>query len=439
MTLATRLKLTAILCALLTIAVGEALFRAHNYQQKIYQQLNHSMQIQLSIDNLRSQLWLYEEYSDQLSLTELNAKQASLAFELSQDMQWNAKQQQVLDNLNRLNTNIRVLFNTQQTNTQQNSTNNAPKKERVSTSVRLLKVKYSMNIERMTEDMFRLHQLTIAQAKQTQQSLLISISMVILLLSAITTLWSSITLIRFKRGMKALNDGMRKLAAGDLESRIAYTMKDEFFEMSDNFNHMTSSLQKITVKKEQLKREVARQTEKLTAQQVKLTYLAEHDELTSIYNRRAFIKQIDIAIARGIRRDEKAALLFIDLDRFKIINDTLGHQVGDEVLITIAQRLTTHLRSSDFVGRLGGDEFVVWLDYIDDIYDIIAKVNQIIMLIEQPIIVNDKTLCVGASIGISQFPLHGNSSGSLVTAADTAMYMAKQNTDDHYCLFQNTN
>lgn len=434
MTLGTRLKLTAILCALLTLAVGEALFRAHNYQQKIYQQLNHSMQIQLNIDSLRSQLWLYEEYADKLSLTELNARQASLAFELSQNMHWNTKQQQVLDNLNRLNTNIRVLFNTQQV-----SKNGETPVERTSTSVRLLKVKYSMNIERMTEDMYRLHQLTISQAKQTQQSLLISISLVVLLLSAIATLWSSITLIRFKRGMKALNDGMRKLAAGDLESRIAYTMKDEFFEMSDNFNHMKSSLQKITVKKDQLTQEVARQTAKLTAQQAKLTYLAEHDELTSIYNRRAFIKQIEIAITRGIRRDDKAALLFIDLDRFKMINDTLGHQMGDEVLITIAQRLTSHLRSSDFVGRLGGDEFVVWLDYIEGVHDIIAKVNQIIMLIEQPITVNGETLSVGASIGISQFPLHGKSSGSLVTAADTAMYMAKQDVDNHYCLFQNIN
>lgn len=216
-------------------------------------------------------------------------------------------------------------------------------------------------------------------------------------------------------------------------------MKDEFFEMSDNFNHMKSSLQKITVKKDQLTQEVARQTAKLTAQQAKLTYLAEHDELTSIYNRRAFIKQIEIAITRGIRRDDKAALLFIDLDRFKMINDTLGHQMGDEVLITIAQRLTSHLRSSDFVGRLGGDEFVVWLDYIEGVHDIIAKVNQIIMLIEQPITVNGETLSVGASIGISQFPLHGKSSGSLVTAADTAMYMAKQDVDNHYCFFQNIN
>ena len=248
MTLATRLKLTAILCALLTIAVCQALFQAHTYQQKIYKQLNHSMQIQLSIDSLRSQLWLYEEYSDQLSLSELNIRQADLAVQLSKDIQWHTKQRRVLDNLNRLNANIRVLFNTQM----ESNTNHSLSEHQL-TSSRLLKAKYSMNIEKMTEDMYRLHKVTIAQAKQTQQSLLISVSLVVLLLSILVTMWSSMTLIRFKRGMKSLNDGMRTLANGDLESRVKYDMNDEFAEMSDNFNDMKASLQKITIKKEELK------------------------------------------------------------------------------------------------------------------------------------------------------------------------------------------
>ena len=431
MTLATRLKLTAILCALLTIAVCQALFQAHTYQQKIYKQLNHSMQIQLSIDSLRSQLWLYEEYSDQLSLSELNIRQADLAVQLSKDIQWHTKQRRVLDNLNRLNANIRVLFNTQM----QSNTNHSLSEDQL-TSSRLLKAKYSMNIEKMTEDMYRLHKVTIAQAKQTQQSLLISVSLVVLLLSILVTMWSSMTLIRFKRGMKSLNDGMRTLANGDLESRVKYDMNDEFAEMSDNFNDMKASLQKITIKKEELKLEVARQTQKLQEQQVKLTYLAEHDELTSIYNRRAFIKQIDSAIDRDSRRNEQAALLFIDLDKFKIINDTLGHQTGDEVLKQIALRLKAHLRSTDFVGRFGGDEFVIWLDNINNEQDIITKVKLILSVINQTIELNGNTLTVGASIGVSQYPLNGKNSNCLVTAADAAMYIAKHDSTQDYCLFQ---
>ena len=431
MTLATRLKLTAILCALLTIAVCQALFQAHTYQQKIYMQLNHSMQIQLSIDSLRSQLWIYEEYSDQLSLAELNNRQAHLAVELSRNMQWYPQQLQILDNLNRLNANIRALFNTQM----QSHSNHILPKDQL-TSSRLLKAKYSMNIEKMTEDMFRLHKVTIDQAKQAQQSLLIAISVVVLMLSILVTMWSSMTLLHFKRGMKSLNDGMQTLADGDLVSRVKYDMDDEFAEMSDNFNNMKASLQKITVKKDELKLEVARQTQKLQEQQVKLTYLAEHDELTSIYNRRAFIKQIDIAIDRDARRNEQAALLFIDLDKFKTINDTLGHQTGDEVLKEIALRLKSHLRSTDFVGRFGGDEFVIWLDYIGSEQDIISKVNKILSVIKQPIEIKGNLLTVGASIGISQFPLHGNNSSSLVTAADAAMYIAKHDLTHEYCLFQ---
>ncbi|MCT7942063.1 GGDEF domain-containing protein [Shewanella holmiensis] len=431
MTLATRLKLTAILCALLTIAVCQALYQAHSYQQKIYKQLNHSMQIQLSIDSLRSQLWLYEEYSDQLSLSELNNRQANLAIQLSKDIQWHPKQNQVLDNLNRLNANIRALFNTQM----YSNSNHSLSEDRL-TSSRLLKAKYSMNIEKMTEDMYRLHKVTIAQAKQTQQSLLLSASLVVLLLSILVTMWSSMTLIRFKRGMKSLNDGMRTLANGDLESRVKYDMNDEFAEMSDNFNDMKASLQKITIKKEELKLEVARQTQKLQEQQVKLTYLAEHDELTSIYNRRAFIKQIDSAIDRDSRRNEQAALLFIDLDKFKIINDTLGHQTGDEVLKQIALRLKAHLRSTDFVGRFGGDEFVIWLDNINNEQDIITKVKLILSVINQTIELNGNTLTVGASIGVSQYPLNGKNSNCLVTAADAAMYIAKHDSTQDYCLFQ---
>lgn len=163
--------------------------------------------------------------------------------------------------------------------------------------------------------------------------------------------------------------------------------------------------------------------------------MAEHDELTGIYNRRAFIKKIDNAIARDLRSDDQAALLFIDLNKFKQINDTLGHSVGDEVIVTLAQRLVNNLRVTDIVGRLGGDEFVVWLDLLAEPVNIDQKLTLLLNIIKQPIDIGPHTLQVGASIGISVFPKHGISSRELISAADTAMYQAKADNSIEYCYF----
>ncbi|MGI2169691.1 diguanylate cyclase domain-containing protein [Shewanella sp. MF05960] len=430
MMLSKRLKWTAILCSILTLIVGLSLIQVHNYQQKIYRQLNYSMKLQLSIDSLRSQLWLYQEYSDKQGLIELNNRQAELAAELSQDIDWDVQQKIIIQNINRLNTNVRVLINTQNTHHSKQLDDAVNP-----TAERLFKTKYSMIIEEMTEEMFSLHQLSIKQAKIKQQSLLWMVGAILLLLTTLITAWSFMTLIRFRNGLYSLNQGMEALASGDLTSRIVFSDDDELSALAGNFNNMKHSLTQITVKKDSLKQEVDRQTHKLIEQQDRLIFLAEHDELTGIYNRRAFIKKIDSAIARDLRSDDQAALLFIDLNKFKQINDTLGHSVGDEVIVTLAQRLMSNLRTTDIVGRLGGDEFVVWLDLIAEPIDIDQKLTQLLNLIKQPINIGPHTLEVGASIGVSVLPKHGLSSRELISAADTAMYQAKADNSIEYCYY----
>ncbi|GGB46624.1 diguanylate cyclase [Shewanella inventionis] len=430
MMLSKRLKLTAILCSMLTLIVGLSLIQVHNYQQQIYRQLNFSMKLQLSIDSLRSQLWLYQEYTDKQGLQELNNRQAELAAELSHDIDWDLQQKIIIQNLNRLNTNVRALINAQ------NNNHNAHVDESVKlTAERLFKAKYSMVIEEMTEEMFNLHQLSIKQAKIKQQSLLWLVGAILLLLAGLITVWSFMTLARFRSGLHSLNQGMEALASGDLTSRIVFSDDDELSALASNFNNMKYSLTQITVKKDSLKQEVDRQTRKLIEQQDRLVFLAEHDELTGIYNRRAFIKKIDNAIARDLRSDDQAALLFIDLNKFKQINDTLGHSVGDEVIVTLAQRLVNNLRVTDIVGRLGGDEFVVWLDLLAEPVNIDQKLTLLLNIIKQPIDIGPHTLQVGASIGISVFPKHGISSRELISAADTAMYQAKADNSIEYCYF----
>ncbi|MBB1320981.1 MULTISPECIES: diguanylate cyclase domain-containing protein [unclassified Shewanella] len=430
MMLSKRLKLTAALCSLLTLIVGLSLIQAHHYQQQIYRQLNYSMKLQVSIDSLRSQLWLYQEYSDDRGLSELNLRQAELAKDLSEDIQWATQQKLIISNINRLNTNIRSLINTQH-DFHSKQVNVAS----TLTAERLFKAKYSMIIEEMTEEMFRLHQFSIKKASQKQQTLLLMVGMVLFLLAIMVTAWSIMTLIRFKKGLASLKIGMEALAAGDLVSQINSFDTDELSALADDFNEMKQSLAQITIKKEKLKQEVDIQTRKLIEQQDKLIFLAEHDELTGIYNRRAFIKQIDAAIARDLRGEQQAALLFIDLNKFKEINDSLGHSIGDEVIMTIANRLVNNLRTTDIVGRLGGDEFIIWLDMITEPIDIKNKINQLLSSIKQPITIGEHTLQVGASIGISVLPDDGLNSRELISAADTAMYQAKADHRTEFCFY----
>ena len=155
----------------------------------------------------------------------------------------------------------------------------------------------------------------------------------------------------------------------------------------------------------------------------RLRLLATHDSLTGFENRDAFID----SLARHMRRAEGAkgrfALLFLDLDGFKRVNDTHGHAVGDEVLVTTSSRLRASLRPGDSVGRLGGDEFVIRLDDVDERTAVLVA-QRLADSVEAPITVDGKRIAVGASIGIAMSG-EGRDAKSLLAAADEAMYEAK--------------
>jgi diguanylate cyclase (GGDEF)-like protein len=462
MMIALRLQLIVYLCALLILGIGTSLYKAYSYQEFVYNQLNQVMEIQLNIDNLRSQLWLYLEYSDELSLKVLNSRQASLARQLQIPMGWDEKQQRLLNNLNRLNTNTRVLINTQRpgetslNRTTKLSSNKAVRghtrfsepepivledaqasnNKTFNTKASLLEARYNMITQEMSEDVFSLHYMSIQRAKHIKRNLIYVTGVCLLLMTLLVTVFSYLTLRRFRTAIHSLVTGVKMLATGDLNSKIEVNNQDEFSCLAQDFNEMKASLKGMTIKKEELKREVAKQTKILTEQQIKLKFLAEHDELTGIFNRRALIKQIDVAIARAIRSNSQAALLFLDLNNFKAINDTLGHSVGDKVIMTVAKRLHDNLRNTDIVGRLGGDEFVVWLDVIAHRQDVINKINQLQALISEPIIVDEHELIIRASFGISLLPTDGNVSDLLLRAADTAMYHAKVHSKTGYYFFE---
>ncbi|MES9860349.1 MAG: EAL domain-containing protein [Candidatus Thiodiazotropha sp. LLP2] len=160
--------------------------------------------------------------------------------------------------------------------------------------------------------------------------------------------------------------------------------------------------------------------------EMQLHNLAYTDPLTELHNRAAFIETFGHALAHAQRRHTRCALLYLDLDRFKKINDTLGHDIGDKVLIESAQRLNQAVRNEDEVARLGGDEFIVLLEDIrqDDAPARVAR--KIVSLLGQPITLDPHTMHVTASIGIAIYPDDGNDTTTLLKNADAAMYMAKR-------------
>ncbi len=166
------------------------------------------------------------------------------------------------------------------------------------------------------------------------------------------------------------------------------------------------------------------------SRQEKLEHIAMHDDLTNLPNRSLLIDRMTLAISNAQRFKNNFAVIILDLDRFKEVNDTLGHLVGDNILQQVAQRLSTLLRDTDTVARLGGDEFAILLTYVDKqtVSDIANKISN---AIEKVYHVQEHNLYLGASLGISLYPQHGLTTEVLLKHADVAMYMAKRSDIDY--------
>jgi len=173
--------------------------------------------------------------------------------------------------------------------------------------------------------------------------------------------------------------------------------------------------------------------EKLNMELQKSTYAATHDGMTKLLNREYFFQRVTERVYEAKRYGEHFAIVFIDLDGFKEINDTYGHHYGDELLKTTAARITQIVRKCDLVARLGGDEFAVILHEInDDQINIFAK--RLLDQIEKDILIENCDAHITASVGISLYPEHGELADALVKAADTAMYQSKNSGKNRFTI-----
>jgi diguanylate cyclase (GGDEF)-like protein len=173
-------------------------------------------------------------------------------------------------------------------------------------------------------------------------------------------------------------------------------------------------------------------TENAEGTSAQMSYMAEHDFLTGLPNRFLLIDRLAQSIALARRRGTQVALMYLDLDNFKHINDSLGHAVGDELLQSAAKRLLGCVRESDTVSRLGGDEFVVLLPQVDDAESAAHIATKLIEATAQPQLIGGHRLHVTVSVGISVYPKDGSDVEEMVRNADTAMYHAKRNGRNSY-------
>ena len=179
------------------------------------------------------------------------------------------------------------------------------------------------------------------------------------------------------------------------------------------------------------------QARKSAADLATISRRAEHDLLTGLPNRQMLMDRFEQSIARCRRRGGRLALLFVDLNRFKQINDTLGHAVGDGALQMAARRMEAAVRQSDTVSRFGGDEFMILLDDVSDPQEAEQIADKVLHLLRVPAQLGEHALNLDACVGISLYPEHGTDTKVLIHRADSAMYQAKRQGLDH-CVYGNS-
>jgi len=207
----------------------------------------------------------------------------------------------------------------------------------------------------------------------------------------------------------------------DYSKRVPASGTDEMDQLAESFNEMLS--------------EIERRDGDLLERQAQLHHLANFDVLTGLPNRALFSDRLEQALRRAARTGELLAVLFIDLDEFKMVNDSHGHRTGDQLLLESAARLASGTRADDTLARLGGDEFTVLLQDVKATENALTVARKHIESLFHPYIIDDKRLFVSASIGVAVFPEHGTTAESLLKNADSAMYLAKEKGKNKVELF----
>ncbi|MEZ9233134.1 GGDEF domain-containing protein [Vibrio amylolyticus] len=426
-----KLNLLVIISVLLVGIVSMSLWSIREDQQIHDQQLATILQIQQGIDTLRSQLWIFLQYKDKASLEEVYIAQQSLTEQLGE--QTNFKH--CIENLEKMNYSLAVLLRQERAledSTLQSFPHSVVTAD-MSESRSLLHSRYNMIAQSMGEELFHLQQEVHVSNRAQQEKALAMTALVLLFFTLLVSFTAILIFKQFKAGQDVIKEGIHNLYNGDLDTLISIPkLAEEYVVLVTFFNKMKVSLQNHIVTKDELEREVKLKTSTLMHQTDQLRYLSERDSLTGVLNRRAFYHQLDVEAQKALSSGTLFALLFIDLDKFKAINDNKGHNVGDEVLATFSSRLKDNMRPTDVIGRVGGDEFVVCINGLSDEANIESKLDYILDVLDKPMEIKDESIQVSCSIGVSYYPTQSDNVKEVLELADQAMYEAKKKSGSRY-------
>lgn len=228
------------------------------------------------------------------------------------------------------------------------------------------------------------------------------------------------------------DDELEQLARETQRSDELGDLAQSFIAMDDAVNQKIRQINEINAS---LESKIEQRTLELRTANEELTKLATHDLLTGLPNRKLLNDRLQRALSAARRNSARIALMYIDLDNFKPINDTLGHDVGDLLLQEVASRIRSCMRESDTVARVGGDEFISLLPVIESIDDARVVAEKIRHALDQPFALADQVLRISSSIGVAIFPEHGTEENALLKSADLAMYCAKNSGRNTVILF----
>ncbi|MDH0143019.1 diguanylate cyclase domain-containing protein [Aquipseudomonas alcaligenes] len=234
---------------------------------------------------------------------------------------------------------------------------------------------------------------------------------VVIFASLLAVLIATIASRALTRSLKRINLAVQQFARERRSAPLPVQRQDELGQLARSFV--------------QMQEEIVEHLEELSRSRNALEHLARHDPLTGLPNRRVFFERLEHALATARRNAKPLAVLFVDLDHFKQLNDSLGHSVGDRVLQAVANLLRSATRESDTVARLGGDEFVILIEQLDDPSRVVAVLHKLHERFQLPMLLDGHEIKVQASMGVSLFPRDGDDIESLVQQADRAMYAAK--------------